>query len=340
MLQPDNKTLRPADWRSELARAIRDPAELLAALELPMELLPAARRAAQQFGLRVPRSFLRRIRRGDPTDPLLRQVLPIDDETVETAGYSCDPVGDLDAMRADGLLHKYTGRALLVVTGACGIHCRYCFRRHFPYSEANPAPDNWQAVMQYLHSNPGIDEVILSGGDPLTLADTRLARLAGLLGEIPHLNTLRIHTRLPVVLPSRVTAELLAWLEAVPLKTVVVTHINHANEIDDDVCAALLSLKRACDSLLNQSVLLRGVNDSDATLIELSKRLFDVGILPYYLHRLDAVQGAAHFRVEEMQAGAIMQAMYRQLPGYLVPRYVQDLPGSEAKLPVLAMPVE
>jgi len=339
MLQPDNKTVAPVDWRSELARVIREPAELLAALDLPMELLPAARRAAQQFGLRVPRSFLHRMRRGDASDPLLRQVLPLDDEMIEVPGYSRDPVDDLDAMRADGLLHKYAGRALLVVTGACGIHCRYCFRRHFPYNAANPGIDDWQDVIQYLRNDTGIEEVILSGGDPLTLTDSRLARLAGMLADIPHVRTLRVHTRLPVVLPSRVTAELLAWLGAVPLKTVVVTHINHANEIDDDVRTALLSLKQACDSLLNQSVLLRGVNDSAVTLIELSKRLFDAGILPYYLHRLDAVQGAAHFQVDETQAAAIMQMLYSQLPGYLVPRYVQDLPGSDAKLPLQVTPV-
>jgi len=334
MIQPDKNALLSVDWRNDLANAIRDPAELLARLDLPMDLLPAAKRAAQQFGLRVPYSYLERIRPGNINDPLLRQVLPVAEELTGSPGYSRDPVGDLNAMPAEGLLHKYAGRVLLVVTGACGIHCRYCFRRHFPYQQANPAIDEWQDVIEYISHDPDIEEVILSGGDPLTLTDRRLADLAGKLGDIRHLKRLRIHTRLPVILPSRITPQLLGWLADVPLKTVLVTHVNHANEINDEVCDALRPLADACDSLLNQSVLLRGVNDTAETLISLSKRLFDAGILPYYLHRLDKVQGAAHYEVSEAKASTIMRALRRQLPGYLVPRYVCEQPGCDAKLPL------
>jgi EF-P beta-lysylation protein EpmB len=319
-------------WQSQLARAITDPAELLAAVGLGEEWLPAAQAAARLFPLRVPREFVARMRHGDPHDPLLRQVLPLAEECLTAEGFGTDPVGDLDAMAVPGVLHKYQGRVLLTVTGACAVHCRYCFRRHFPYTDANPAVDQWHAALEYIAGDDSITEVILSGGDPLSMSDRRLADLARRLEAIPHLRRLRLHTRLPVVLPERVNDELLDWLGGTRFKTVIVVHANHANEIDSSVIAALAGLKASGAELLNQSVLLRGVNDNTETLMALSEKLFEAGVLPYYLHLLDKVQGAAHFEVEETAARRLMAELNRQLPGYLVPRLVREIPGAPGKL--------
>jgi EF-P beta-lysylation protein EpmB len=272
--------------------------------------------------------------RGNCRDPLLRQVLPIDDENRIQPGYSEDPLQESAAMPVPGLLHKYKGRVLLTVTGACAIHCRYCFRRHFPYSEANPAGDEWQQSLHYIRTNSDIQEVILSGGDPLSLPDDKLAKLVEHLQAIPHVRRLRIHTRTPVVLPDRIDDALLGWLSATPLNTIIVLHINHANEIDCAFNQAVKKLSRTGVSLLNQSVLLRGVNDSAGTLQELSERLFDTGILPYYLHQLDPVQGAAHFAVDDDSAIKIVNRLNNRLPGYLVPKLVREIAGRGSKTPV------
>jgi len=319
-------------WQSVLARAITDPAELLAAVGLGDEWLPAARAAARLFPLRVPRGFVARMRSRDPHDPLLRQVLPLAEECLAVEGFGADPVGDLSAMAVPGVLHKYRGRVLLTATGACAVHCRYCFRRHFPYAEANPVADQWCQALNYIAGNDSITEVILSGGDPLSLSDRRLADLARRLEAIPHLRRLRLHTRLPIVLPERVTDELLGWLSATRLKTAVVVHVNHANEIDASVITALAGLKSTGAELLNQSVLLRGINDSVEVLTTLSEKLFEAGVFPYYLHQLDKVQGAAHFEVGESVARCLMAALNRQLPGYLVPRLVREIPGAPGKV--------
>lgn len=319
-------------WQSALARAITDPAELLAAVGLGDEWLPAATAAARLFPLRVPRGFVARMRPRDPRDPLLRQVLPLAEECLAVRGFGADPVGDLFAMAVPGVLHKYHGRVLLTATGACAVHCRYCFRRHFPYAEANPVVDQWRQALDYIAGDDSITEVILSGGDPLSMSDRRLADLARRLEAIPHLRRLRLHTRLPVVLPERVNDELLAWLGGTKFKTVIVVHANHANEIDSSVIAALAGLKASGAELLNQSVLLRGVNDNTETLMALSEKLFEAGVLPYYLHLLDKVQGAAHFEVEETAARRLMAELNRQLPGYLVPRLVREIPGAPGKL--------
>ena len=319
-------------WQSALARAITDPAELLTAVGLGMEWLPAAQAAARLFPLRVPRGFVARMRQGDPHDPLLRQVLPLAEECLGTAGFGADPVGDLSAMAVPGVLHKYQGRALLTITGACAVHCRYCFRRHFPYSDANPAADHWSRALDYIANDDSITEVILSGGDPLSLSDRRLADLSRRLGGIAHLRRLRVHTRLPIVLPERVDGELLGWLGTTRLRTVMVVHANHANEIDSPVMAALARLKTAGVELLNQSVLLRGVNDDAGSLISLSEKLFQAGVLPYYLHLLDKVQGAAHFEVNEAAAQSLMAELHRRLPGYLVPRLVREIAGAPGKV--------
>jgi len=329
---PGSPALRqvPA-WQSTLASAIRDPAELLAAVDLSQEWLPAAQAAARLFPLRVPRGFVARMRPRDPHDPLLRQVLPLAEECLAVEGFSDDPVGDHAAMVAPGVLHKYEGRVLLTLTGACAVHCRYCFRRHFPYAEANPAADQWRGALEYIAADHSISEVILSGGDPLTLSDRRLDTLVRELASIPQVRRLRLHTRLPIVLPERVDDALLDWLGAAGLKTVVVVHANHANEIDAFVRDALTRLKRAGVDLLNQSVLLRGVNDSAETLARLSETLIDVGVLPYYLHQLDKVQGAGHFEVPEAAAQQLMAQLQRRLPGYLVPRLVREIPGAPGK---------
>jgi len=321
-------------WQTALAQAITDPAELLKTLELDMRLLPAARRAAHDFALRVPRGFVARMRKRDPHDPLLRQVLPIGAECRETPGFGPDPVGDRAAMAVPGLLHKYQGRVLLTATGACAVHCRYCFRRHFPYGEANPAAGEWQEALAYIRADASISEVILSGGDPLTLSDRRLREFVAALAGIAHVARLRIHTRLPIVLPERVTAELLDWLTATRLKPIVVVHANHAQEIDAEVRAALARLRTAGVTLLNQSVLLRGVNDSAPVLANLSLALFDAGVLPYYLHMLDRVQGAAHFEVDAAEAATLMAELNARLPGYLVPRLVREVAGAPAKMPL------
>lgn len=334
MLQRNPLSWQRPPWQQSMAEAISDPVELLSILELPAETLDANHAAAQDFTLRVPRNFVARMKKGDPADPLLRQVLPIGDESTVTAGYLPDPVGDLQAMPIPGLLHKYHGRVLLVATGACAVHCRYCFRRHFPYGEANPAPAAWQQAINYIAADKTISEVILSGGDPLVLPDHRLASLVSQLNAIPHLRRLRIHTRLPIMLPERINGDLLTWLTATPLQCVMVIHANHANELGADTAQALRELRQTGVMMLNQAVLLRGVNDDVEALAGLSETLFAMGVLPYYLHMLDKVQGSAHFDVPEDAAHNLMIALQSRLPGYLVPRLVREIRGAPAKISI------
>ena len=321
-------------WQRELAQAIRDPAELLRELELDLALLPAARAAAARFPLRVPRGFVARMRKGDPDDPLLRQVLPLAAELEPAPGFVADPVGERAAQAAPGVLHKYCGRALLVVTGACAVHCRYCFRREFPYAESQGSANEWRSALDYLARDASIREVILSGGDPWSLSDRRLGALFAELDRIPHLERLRVHSRQPVVLPERVDDGLLYLLARTRLRPVLVIHANHPREIDETVRAALEQLAGIGVTLLNQSVLLRGINDAVATLAELSEVLFAARVLPYYLHSLDRVRGAAHYEVNEIEAWTIMDLLRQRLPGYLVPRLVREQPGQPAKTPV------
>jgi EF-P beta-lysylation protein EpmB len=325
-------------WQTELKRAISDPAELLRCLNLDNALLPAAQRAAQLFPLRVPEGFIARMKPGDVHDPLLRQVLPLDAECNAVPGFAADPVGDLNAMPVPGLLHKYHGRVLLIATGACAVHCRYCFRRHFPYGNAPALRDSGRAALAYIAADSSITEVILSGGDPLSLKDDRLKELLSRIEAIAHVQRLRIHTRLPVVLPSRVDDALLTWLQAGRLKKIVVIHANHANEIDRAVVGALDRLAKRGTTLLNQSVLLRGVNDSVGALCSLSESLFAAGVLPYYLHLLDKVQGAGHFEVSVQYAAKLVEAMNNQLAGYLVPRLVVEHAGASSKTPLIHTP--
>ncbi|MBU6420981.1 MAG: EF-P beta-lysylation protein EpmB [Gammaproteobacteria bacterium] len=323
-----------AQWQIELADAVSDPAELLRLLELDDALLSAARAAAGDFPLRVPRSFVARMRKRDPADPLLRQVLPLGAELEAQPGFSDDAVGDLASRAAPGVLHKYHGRALLITTGACAVNCRYCFRRHFPYADENARSDHWQSALRYISADSSIGEVILSGGDPLSLNDRILAELVASLQQIPHLHTLRIHSRQPIVLPARVDTELLEWLSRCRLRKVMVVHANHARELNAEVAEAFAKLQGAGATLFNQSVLLKGVNDSAEALAELSRQLFAAGAIPYYLNLLDRVRGTAHFEVPEARARDLMRSLRAQLPGYLVPRLVREIPGAPCKTPL------
>lgn len=324
----------PADWRRQWRDAVRDPRELLSLLGLEALAARLSPAAAAAFPLRVPRAFVARMRHGDAADPLLRQVLPVDAEDALVPGFALDAVGDGAARAAAGVLHKYEGRALLVTTGSCAVHCRYCFRRHFPYAAESAGADRWAGALDYLRGDDSIHEVLLSGGDPLSLSTARLRELTEALRGIPHLRRLRLHTRLPVVLPDRVDAELCGWLAALPWPVTVVLHANHANEFDAAVDAACARLRAAGALLLNQAVLLRGVNDTVEALATLSERGFAAGVLPYYLHQLDRVQGAAHFEVPLQEGRELLSALAARLPGYLVPRWVQEVPGESGKTPL------
>jgi EF-P beta-lysylation protein EpmB len=326
---------QPAEsWQQQLAAAITDPFELCRILRLdPAALLPLLDRSPE-FTLRVPRSFVAKMRAENPKDPLLLQVLPLLAERASAKGFCTDPVGDLAARAATGILHKYEGRALLIATGACAVHCRYCFRRHFPYAAESALQSNWRPAIETLKADSTINEVILSGGDPLSLSDRRLRQFTDALASVPHVRRLRIHTRYPVVLPDRISEGLLNWLGAVPIQKVVVIHANHAHEIDERAKRACLELKAAGATVLNQSVLLAGVNDSVEDLVALNEALFEAGVLPYYLHLLDKVQGAAHFDVDESRALELHAALAAKLPGFLVPKLVREVPGAPGKTAV------
>jgi EF-P beta-lysylation protein EpmB len=322
-------------WQKSMAEAVTDPVDLIQQLELDATLIPEAKKAANKFSLRVPSRYVDLMKRGDLTDPLLRQVLPIDSELIQQDGFSDDPVGDVNAMAESGLLHKYHGRALLITTGACAIHCRFCFRRNFPYSDHLADPAHWHSTVAYIESHPELDEVILSGGDPLMMSDQRLSNLIQAIAKIDHVKRLRIHSRMPVVLPERITPPLLQLFAESRLKIILVMHANHPNEVVDDFAEAAKQLTGVGVMLLNQSVLLKGVNDATSILAELSERLFSIGVLPYYLHLLDRARGTAHFEVSEEAAVEIYRQLLAQLPGYLVPRMVREIEGATSKLPLL-----
>lgn len=335
-LTPEKAILTlPADrWQAHWRQAIREPSQLLELLGLSADALGVSAEALAQFPLRVPRGFVSRMRHGDPADPLLRQVLPINDEMQVVPGFSFDAVGDGPAKKATGVIQKYHGRALLVATGSCAIHCRYCFRRHFDYAEENAAKGGWQQTLAAIAADPDIDEVILSGGDPLSLTTSKLAELTEALAGIGHVKRLRIHSRLPVVLPERVDDDLVQWLAGLPWPVAFVIHANHANEFDAAVDAALGRLRGAGAQLLNQAVLLRGVNDDLDSLAALSERSFAAGVLPYYLHQLDRVQGVAHFEISDEQALALHAGLMARLSGYLVPKLVREIAGDTSKRPL------
>ncbi|MHC4402193.1 MAG: EF-P beta-lysylation protein EpmB [Planctomycetota bacterium] len=297
------------DWRATLADALTDPAELCRLLRLPRRMAIAARRAEGNFPLLVPRATLARIAPGDPQDPLLLQILPREEELARAPEFTDDPVGEACTGRTCGLLRQYQHRALMVATADCGVHCRFCFRRHFPYPNSPTARSRWQPAIDHIASDESIREVILSGGDPLTLDDHALAGLARTLARIPHVRRLRIHTRLPVVVPQRVTGEMLDWMRGGNVPSIVVIHVNHPREIDREVEAAIARLVDAGVPVLSQSVLLRAVNDRAEVLASLFERLVDLRVVPYYLHQLDRVAGAAHFEVPEALGARLIEAL-------------------------------
>ncbi len=318
-------------WQRLLGEAIRDVDALWTLLGLPPAALAGARSAAKGFPLLVPHGFAALMRPGDLSDPLLRQVLPLGEELTDPPGYTADPLHESGCGSAPGLLSKYRGRALLVTTGACAVHCRYCFRRHYPYDELPRGARWWTPALSAIAGDPDCHELILSGGDPLTLPDSQLAALVRDAAAIPHLARLRVHTRLPIVLPERVVPGLLDALTGTRLTCAVVIHANHAQELSPAVAMACAQLRGADCTLLNQSVLLAGINDDVDTLAALSERLTAMHVVPYYLHQLDRVSGAAHFAVSDERAGELHRQLHARLPGWLVPRLVREVPGAPGK---------
>lgn len=334
MLPRSSDACQTSAWERELAQAFKRPEELLAALGLRASQISDLDTDAPDFRMLVPRGFAAAMTPGDPHDPLLRQVLPLRAEQQRRPDFLLDPVGDAEAEREPGLLQKYAGRVLLMATPACAVHCRYCFRRHYPYETLGPARDRHETALARIADDREIREVVLSGGDPLMLDDKQLGELIECLGAITHLKRLRLHSRLPVVLPARVTEPLCDLIAGSRLPVLTVIHANHPRELDARVATALRRLARAGTHLLNQSVLLRGVNDDLDTLEALSERLLDCEVMPYYLHQLDPVQGAAHFAVADRDARTLVTGLRERLPGYLVPRLVREIPGARAKSPL------
>ncbi len=324
-------TWQGKSWQEELSELITDPAVLIEQLELDKSLIPAAEKAAKLFPLRATHAYISRIRKGDPNDPLLKQILPLHEELTEHPEFVLDPLAEAESNAAPGLIHKYKGRVLLIASTQCAIHCRYCFRRHFDYQSNQLTRQQWQETLSYIQNDPSIEEVILSGGDPLSVSDNQLGWLISEIEAIGHISRLRIHTRLPIVAPSRITPELIQRLTSTRLKSIVVLHINHAQEIDDELGYALDLLQQSGITLLNQSVLLKGVNDDAEALISLSKTLCQYDVMPYYLHLLDKVSGTQHFYVPMCLVHSIYNALLANLPGYLVPKLVKETPNAPSK---------
>ena len=323
------------NWQQQLAEAFNNIEDLCHYLQLSSEQLPTSVNAVKSFPIKVPVSFAASIEKGNPNDPLLRQVLPIKDELTVHPGFSNDPVGDLAAAPQTGVLHKYHGRVLFINAGSCAINCRYCFRRNFPYADSQLSKQHENAGIQYLNEHTEVSEVILSGGDPLLLNDERLKNLIQKLNTVKHLKRIRIHTRLPIVLPARITEKLITSLTESTQQVVIVVHCNHANEINTRVINALALLRSSGINLFNQSVLLKGVNEHANILCDLSEKLFSNGVIPYYLHLLDKATGTGHFEVPETIAVELIKQMQLTLPGYLVPKLVKELAGALSKQTVL-----
>lgn len=334
MITPNRTPWQSDEWQKLLRGAFRQPQELLSHLDLPAEAL--ALDSQPDFAMLVPGPFAARMSPADPTDPLLRQVLPMLQEREHSAGFVADPLGEDDAQlgfkRAPTLIQKYQGRVLMITTPGCAVNCRYCFRRHFPYQDHKPAGHS--EALAVIAADASISEVILSGGDPLLLGDAQLAELLDDINAIAHIRRIRLHSRLPIVLPQRITQALLETLAASRCSVTVVVHCNHAQELDADTARAFACLRGAGVHLLNQTVLLRGVNNDVDVLCTLSETLLEQGALPYYLHMPDPVTGTAHFMVSDAQARPIYEAMRERLPGYLLPRLVREEPGEISKTPL------
>ena len=324
-----------SDWKAELSNCVSSIDELLNQLGLKPKDLNTTEQAASKFPIKVPQPFVQLMEYGNPNDPLLKQVLPITSELQVDSNFSTDPVGESSFNPVPGIVHKYRNRVLMIISPNCAINCRYCFRRHFPYDDNRQSKQQWLKALDYLKTKPEINEVIYSGGDPLAANDNFLRWLTGEIESIQHIKRLRIHTRLPVVIPSRIDDQLLNWLSNTRLKPTFVLHINHANEIDSALSQGINRLKQAGIMVLNQSVLLKGINDTSDQLINLSEKLFDAGIMPYYLHMLDPVQGASHFDVPEDRAVEIFSQIQAELPGFLVPKLVQERAGETSKSLIL-----
>lgn len=320
-----------SDWQHGLANLISDPLVLCERLQLDLHINDQVRAAMQSFPLRVTESFVACMEKGNPQDPLLLQVLPLGLEVQDWDSWSADPLAESSFCKSQGLIHKYHGRVLLIAAPQCAINCRYCFRRHFDYAENSPSRKDWQHAFNYIQADPSIDEVILSGGDPLVVSDKQLAWLLEQIGNIEHVKRLRIHSRLPIVLPARITPELLAILSTSRLQCVMVVHCNHPNEISEEVANCLQTFRKYNITALNQSVLLKNINDRSEIFTKLSIKLFESGVLPYYLHLLDKVKGARHFSVSREEARALYKNLRATLPGYLVPQLVEEVPGSDSK---------
>lgn len=322
------------NWQRQIAQAITSPAELAQQLQLPAEWLAQHENARQLFPMRVPQHFVKLMEQGNPNDPLLIQVMPHAAEFVATPGYSSDPLSEENATSSAGLLHKYRSRVLIIFRGGCAINCRYCFRRHFPYQEHHLSQEKWQHITAYLRAHPEVNEVILSGGDPLMASDKHILQAAEQLASIPHITRLRIHSRLPIVIPARLTESLARGLVASGLNIILVLHSNHPREIAPELTQMLAFWRNQGITLLNQSVLLKGVNDHVAVLAQLSEALFSAGVLPYYLHQLDKVQGAAHFAVSDAMAKRLHAELRKTLPGFLLPNLVREIGGEASKTPL------
>ncbi|MFT2111741.1 EF-P beta-lysylation protein EpmB [Marinomonas sp. 2405UD68-3] len=318
-------------WQQELSNAITSIPELLDYLHLPQYLSSASEDATHPFKLLAPKPYLDRIEKNNPNDPLLLQILPVHSENLTIEGYGKDPLEEAEHTPQKAIVHKYKNRLLIITTGTCAVNCRYCFRRHFPYGDNQLAQDEWQSVLEYIEQHPSINEVILSGGDPLIMKDSQLSKRIQSLESLPQVTRVRIHSRLPVVIPQRVTPDMLQWIEQTPLDVVMVLHINHANEIATDVALAVQRLKNAGALVLNQGVILKGINDTLESQVNLSEALFKHGILPYYMFLFDPVEGAAHFDFPLEQAQKLMGEVAAELPGYLVPRLAKEIPGKTAK---------
>ena len=320
-------------WQKELANVVTDPKELLELLLIDPKNYLQHFKARELFPVRVPRPFIESMQKGDINDPLLKQVMPLHSEFVITDGFTTDPLEEHDTV-AKGLLHKYKHRVLMIVKAGCAINCRYCFRRHFPYQDNSPSKADWQEALTYIAQHKEINEVIFSGGDPLMANDNHLTWLVAQIEKIVHVKRLRLHSRLPVVIPQRITPALVNMLKESRLKVTMVLHINHPNEINKALDDALEPLRGARIPLFNQSVLLKGINDNAAILSALSEKLFDTGIQPYYLHMFDKVQGVAHFEVEEQAAIKIVNETMAILPGFLMPKLVREIAGETNKTPI------
>ncbi|GLS24342.1 EF-P beta-lysylation protein EpmB [Marinibactrum halimedae] len=335
-LQTETETSTVIDrrWQEALQTLITDPRELITLLELPEEALQGALASAKDFPLKVPRPFIEKMKKGDLNDPLLKQVLPIHQEQDAIPGFTYDPLEESESNPVPGLIHKYRSRVLIVTSSQCAIHCRYCFRRHFPYEDNRSQGNHWSKMLHYLQQHPQVNEVIFSGGDPLSIGNRALINMLNDIETIAHIKRVRFHTRLPVVIPERLDTPLIEALANSTLKTLLVIHTNHPNELDTRLAKRLHKAQQAGITLLNQTVLLKGINDCADVLSELSEALFAAGVMPYYLHLLDRVSGAAHFEVSEKQAQTLYKTLLGELPGFLVPKLVREIAGKESKTPI------